>query len=440
MIALQIISYIIQSQDFSIVENNQLTDDFFVGYEEPIQFIREHYNKWGNVPDKATFLSNFSDENGNPTIDLVEVTESEDYLVNTIREEHLYYQSVPVVQQIGKLLKHDANEAVEYMLNAIKELQPNYGIGGTDIIQNGQKRLEAYRDRRDNQDNWFFTTGFEELDEIIHGIQRVEEFLVIVARVNQGKSWVLEKIMTHIWEIGFNVGYISPEMGELSIGFRFDTLFKNWSNKDLMWGNTDLDEEAYTKYIEDLKKHKNKFIVSTPEDFNRRITISKLRNYVNQYKLDALAIDGITYLSDERGKRGDTKTIALTNISEDLMGLSMELGIPILVVVQANRSGVTDRDNDDTPELESIRDSDGISHNASKVISIKQNNDSTLVMQVKKQRNGKVMSKVNYRWNPNIGEFIYINSDDGTGSEPREEEPKRERVKKKEVNTKEDVF
>jgi len=438
MIALQIISYVIQSQDFSIIENNQLTDDYFVGYEEPIQFIRDHYNKWGNVPDKATFLSNFSDENGNPTIELVEVTESEDYLVNTIREEHLYYQSVPVVQQIGKLLKRDANEAVEYMLNAIKELQPNYGIGGTDIIQNGQKRLEAYRDRRDNQDNWFFTTGFEELDEIIHGIQRVEEFLVIVARVNQGKSWVLEKIMTHIWEIGFNVGYISPEMGELSIGFRFDTLFKNWSNKDLMWGNKDLDEAEYEKYIEELKTHKNKFVVSTPEDFNRKITISKLRNYVNQYKLDALAIDGITYLSDERGKRGDTKTIALTNISEDLMGLSIELGIPILVVVQANRSGVTDRDNDDTPELESIRDSDGISHNASKVIAIKQNNDSTLVMQVKKQRNGKVMSKVNYRWSPNIGEFIFINSDDGTSK--KEEEPKKERTKKKEVNTKEDVF
>lgn len=431
MVALQILSRVLQTKDCSIIENNQLTKEYFVGYEDEYNFILNHYKEYGNVPDKATFLSNF------PEIDIVEVTESEEYLVNTIREEYLYYKSVPIIQQAAKLLKSDANMAAEYMLTAVKNLQPDYGIGGIDIIQNGDKRLEAYRDRRDNQNNWFFTTGFPELDDIIHGIQRTEEFFVIVARVNQGKSWVLEKIMTHIWELGFNVGYISPEMGQLSIGFRFDTLYKNFSNKDLMWGNKEFDEKTYSDYIAQLKTSKNKFVVSTPEDFQRRITISKLRNYVKQYKLDALAVDGITYLADERGKRGDTKTISLTNISEDLMGLSIELGIPILVVVQANRSGVTDRDNDDTPELESIRDSDGISHNASKVLAIKQNNDSTLVMQVKKQRNGKVMSKVNYRWSPNIGEFIYIN---GGEDEVKREDRRKEHKDKKEVTTKEDIF
>ena len=46
----------------------------------------------------------------------------------------------------------------------------------------------------------------------------------------------------------------------------------------------------------------------------------------------------------------------------------MDLQIPILDVVQANRSGVVDKDSDDTPELESIRDCDGISHIARKVL------------------------------------------------------------------------
>ena len=437
MVALQIISRIIQSQDISILDNNQITEDYFVGYEEYIRFIREHYNKWGNVPDKSTFLSNFTDDDGNPTIDLVDVTESEEYLVNTIREEYLYYKSVPIVQQIAKLLKTDANSAVEYMFNSIKELEPNYGLGGVDIIQEGLERLKAFKDRRDKQENWFFTTGFSELDDVIHGIQRIEEFFVIFARTNQGKSWVLEKIITHIWELGFNVGYISPEMGALSIGYRFDTLHKNFSNKDLMWGNKDFDDSAYTKYIEELKKHENKFVVSTPKDFDRRITVTKLRNYVKQYKLDALAIDGITYLTDERGKRGDNKTTSLTNISEDLMGLSVELGIPVLVVVQANRSGALDKESEDTPELESIRDSDGISHNASVVLSLKQNQDSTLIMQVKKQRNGRVGDKITYNWNPNIGEFLYIENI----SKPKaDEEEKPRQRKQKKVEQKEDVF
>lgn len=426
MVQLQIISRILQTQDYSIIEDNQLTVDFFNGYEEEYTFLKEHYEKYKQVPDKATFLSNFTD------FEIVEVNESEEYLLDTIREEHLYTQCVPMIQKSAELLKTDSNAAVEYMLKTIKELQPNYDLGGVDIIQKGIERLQAFKDRRDNQSNWFFTTGFEELDAIIHGLQRGEELAVILARVNQGKSWVLEKICTHIWEIGFNVGYISPEMSALSIGYRFDTLHKNYSNKDLMWGNKDFDEEEYEKYIENLKSHNNKFVVSTPKDFQNKITISKLRNYVNAYKLDLLAIDGITYLSDERGKRGDNKTTTLTNISEDLMSLSIELQTPIVVVVQANRNGVIDKDNEDTPELESIRDSDGISHNASKVISIKQNNDNVLIMQVKKQRNGRVGDKVSYNWNANVGEFIYV------GGEKKEYTTNKK--EKKKLEQKEDVF
>lgn len=403
MVALQIISQILQTQDLSIIENNNLTVEFFPEYQEEYNFIIEHYKEYKNVPDRATFLGNF------PDFEIVEVNESEKYLVDTIREENLYYKTVPVVQNIAKLMKTDSNEAVEYMIQAMKDLEPNYRSGGVDIIQQAMDRYDAFIDRRDNQENWFFTTGFEELDDVIHGINRTEELMVIFARLNQGKSWILEKICTHIWEIGFNVGYISPEMGELSIGYRFDTLHKNFSNNGLMWGKKDFDDKKYAEYIKELQQHKNKFIVATPLDFKNNITVTKLKHFIKQYNLDMLAIDGITYLSDERGKRNDNKTTSLTNISEDLKSLNMELKVPILVVVQANRSGVVDKDSDDLPELESIRDSDGIGHNATIVLALKQGPDGVITLQVKKQRNGRVGDKISYLWNPDIGEFINEN-------------------------------
>lgn len=421
MVALQILSQVLQTKDISIIENNQLTADFFPEYQEEYEFIMNHYREYGNVPDKASFLSNFQE------FEIVEVNESEQYLVDTIREENLYYKSVPVVQNIAKLMKTDSNEAIEYMIHAMKDLQPNYKMGGIDIIQQATERLNAFIDRRDNQDNWFFTTGFPELDDIIHGINRKEELVVFFARPNQGKSWIIEKVCTHIWEIGFNVGYISPEMGELSIGYRFDTLHKNFSNNGLMWGKKDFDERSYRAYIEELKTKQNKFIVATPLDFDNKITVTKLKNFIKQHKLDIIAIDGITYLSDERGKRNDNKTTSLTNISEDLKSLGMELEVPILVVVQANRSGVVDKESDDLPELESIRDSDGISHNATIVIAIKQGPDGFITLQVKKQRNGRVGDKISYQWKPDVGEFISENASI------------TDRPKKKAV-TKEDVF
>lgn len=431
MVSLQIISKILATKDISILEDNLLTEDYFVGYENEYSFLVNHTKEYGSVPDKATFLSKF------PETELVDVSESDRYLVDTIREEYLYYKSVPVVQKIAELLKTDANAAAEYMVQAMKDLEPNYRLSGTDIVADASERYQQFLDRKDHQKDWFFTSGFEELDDLIHGIQREEEYFVIFARTNQGKSWVLEKMCTHIWQIGFNVGYISPEMGASSVGYRFDTLYKNFSNKGLMWGKDTVEIEKYQEYIEELKQKQNKFIVATPNDFSRKITVSKLRNWIKQYKLDLIAIDGITYMTDERYQRGDNKTTQLTHISEDLMSLSMEMRVPILIVVQANRTAV-DKETEDAPDLETIRDSDGIAQNASKVISIRQTKDGILKLEVKKQRFGAVGGKLNYKWDIDTGDFRWIPAYDDA-VEPKKRDRELNKIKKSYVD-KADVF
>lgn len=432
MVQVQIISKILETHNLSILEENLLNSDYFTEMKSEIEFIQSHFEKYNQVPDKATFLSKF------PEFEFVEVTETDAYLVDTIREEYLYYKSVPVVQKIAELLKEDANAAAEYMMHAIKDLEPNYSVGGIDIIAQAQQRYNEYVDRKTHQDSWYLTTGFQELDEVIHGLQCGEEYVVIVARTNQGKSWILEKMCANIWQSGYNVGYISPEMGATSIGYRFDTLLNHFSNKDLMWGKPELDEVEYKKYIEELSKNENKFIVATPIDFQRSITVTKLRNWIKKYKLRMIAIDGITYLSDERFKRGDNKTTSLTNISEDLMSLSIELEIPIVVVAQANRGAVPVGEEDDgAPELETIRDSDGIAFNASKVIALRQLKNQTLRLEVKKQRFGAVGVKLDYTWDINTGEFTYLENGAYTSSNDEDTEEERPIRKRKRESTKE---
>lgn len=432
MVTLQIISKILQTSSNAIVEDNLLGVEYFIGYEKEFNFIQEHKEKYGNVPDKATFLATF------PEFDLVEVNESDRYLVDTVREENLYYRSIPIIQKAAELLKSDSNAAAEFMMQQAPTLQPNYQLGGVDIVSQAKVRFEEYKDRKANQDKWYFESGFQELDEVIHGLQRGEELFVLFARTNQGKSWILAKMCAHVWKTGFNVGYISPEMTASSVGYRFDTLTSRFSNRGLMWGKDDSADAEYEKYINELQSRTNRFMVATPADFGRRITVSKIRNWVKQYKLDMVAIDGITYVSDERGRNNDNKTTSLTNISEDLMSLSVELKIPILVVVQANRSGVSVGEDDGTPELESIRDSDGIAHNASKVISIRQKQNGVLEIGIKKQRNGAVGGKLNYTWDIDTGDFTFIPSFDD--AQPRERTEKQVKETRKKFADKADIF
>ena len=69
MVSLQIISKILATKDSSILEDNLLTRDYFVGYENEYDFLVQHEKDYGDVPDKATFLSKF------PDVELVEVTD-----------------------------------------------------------------------------------------------------------------------------------------------------------------------------------------------------------------------------------------------------------------------------------------------------------------------------------------------------------------------------
>ena len=432
MVQLQTISKILETGSNAIVEENFLTSEYFTGYEEQFEFIENHVQKYGNVPDKATFLNAF------PDTDLVEVAESDKYLVDTLREELLYQKSVPVLKQMAELLKTDSNAAAEYMANQMAVLQPNYDVGGTDIIAQARKRYEQFQERKKNPKAWRFESGFKELDDLIDGIERKEEFIVIVARTNQGKSWMLEKMSSHVWGLGFNVGYYSAEMSDTKIGFRFDTLTQHYSNRGLMSGNDDIDEEQYLKYVTELQSRPNQFIVATPKDFDGITTVSKLKKWVRKFKLDLIAIDGLTYLTDERGKKNDNKTTSLTNICEDLMSMSMELEIPVLAVVQANRTGVVGEENDGTPALESIRDSDGISHNASKVLSVQQKKNNIFEIDIPKNRNGMRGGKLKYTWDINTGEYTFIPSIDD--AEPQERTRKKVDSQGEQYKSKKDIF
>ena len=403
MVSLQILNRVISTKDISIITDNNLTIDYFLEYEDEYSFIKEHFDNYKNVPDTETFINKF------PDFELLEVNESDRYLVDAIREEYLYSKSVPVIKKAAELLKSDANEASRYLQSELFNLTPNYTTPYVDIIHSNS-RVEMFEDKSNNKDKWFIPTGFEELDDIIYGWQCGEEFVVIFARTGIGKSWVLVKTVQHAWEIGKNVGYVSPEMSADKIGYRFDTLNNHFSNMALVRGDkSKVSIDEYRQYNEKLAEHNNRILVSTPMDFNKQVTVGKLRTFVQANNLDMLAIDGITYMTDERYKRGDNKTTSLTNISEDLMELSCELKIPILVVVQSNRGGT----EKDTPDLEDIRDSDGIAHNATKVISLNQKEEA-LVMKIKKNRDGKIGDKLTYLWDIDLGEFTLLQSVDNS--------------------------
>ena len=413
MVELQILNKILQDKNTSILDLNSITADYFQQYREEYDYIIGHKQEYGNVPDMETFLAKFQE------FDVLKVSESTEYLVNTFREEYLYSQSVPVLTKMAELLQTDSYAAVDYLKEKLPDLKVDGAVKGVDIISQANERLEEWNITKQNKDQHFIGTGFEEIDEDLGGWHKGEELGVIFARTGQGKSWVLIKMLEHAWKVHHSrVGLIEPEMSANKTGYRFDTVHQHISSKALYRGD---DVHGYERYIKRLSENDIPFYVAHPKHFQKKITVSKLKSWCEVNKLDILAVDGISYLHDERGKRGDNKTTQLTNISEDLMQLSIDLKIPVLVVVQSNREGT----NYDDLHLENIRDSDGIAYNASVVLAIQQKEEGLQIKDVK-ARNAKVGIKWVYAWDTDRGVFDYIpQPEKGEEDEEKAEELRR---------------
>lgn len=219
-------------------------------------------------------------------------------------------------------------------------------------------------------------------------------------------TWIMTKILHNCWRQNLNVGLIEPEMSSIKIGYRFDTLNKHFSNKDLMFGRRpDSGPSDYDSYISELpNSNSTKFMVAHPKEFHGDITVSKIKQWCIAEEIKVLGIDGISYIKDERALPGDNTTTALTHISADLMEMSILLGIPVLIVVQSNREGTAQGGK---LALENIRDSDGIAYSASKVLGLYTKNDA-LHIQLLKNRDSESSGCLVYDWNINNGEFAFI--------------------------------
>lgn len=399
---LQIINKILQTGDYSIVSQNGLTPNYFIQFKEEFEFISNHYKDYGKVPDVLTFTYKFKDT---PVAEVV--NESDTYLVDKLFENYDFVKFSGVLQDIANELKVDSRAAYEKLMLKLPDIRPTMINQCVDITKEGaDARLAKYHERKTlPQESAVIKTGFKELDEIFYGWEYGEELVTIVARSNQGKSWLALKFLAEAWKQGKRVGLYSGEMSDMQQGYRFDALFGHFSNTALKRG---LEAKGYADYIEALKRAPNPFYIITPKDLKGRATVSKLRMFIEKNKLDILGVDQLSLTEDERASRGDQERIKLGHISADLYLLSCELGIPIIALVQANREAAKkgNASDDATPQLEDIRESDDISHNSSRVISMKQTK-AGLLINVIKNRGGRNGDRLLYHWDIDTGYFHY---------------------------------
>ena len=409
MIELQVINKILSTGNVDFLTNNKIDLSCFIKHRPEIDFIISHLEKYGTVPDKATFIQKFSN------FEFLEVKESDEYLRDTILEAATFNRVLPIWSKASSMIETDAFVGIKYLMTELEKLDTKKS-NSLDLVTEASKRFQTYQDKKKYKAKMVTYSGFKELDKVIEGFSQDGELAIFFARLNNGKSWAVTKIATSAWQQGRRVGFYSGEMTADKVGYRVDSILKGFSNRALLKG---YDVEGYEDYIEEMKNSNNPIQIVTPNELDGYLTISKLESFIKEYKIDFMVIDQLSLMEDEKSNSITQERIKYSHITKGLKRLSEKYHCPMIVAAQANRLGVKGNEEKGVPEMEHIAESDAVGQDATLAVSMRIK-DNQLEMQIKKYRDGIVGSKFVYALDLDHGKFTYL-PDDNSDQESREQ-------------------
>ncbi len=225
---------------------------------------------------------------------------------------------------------------------------------GHDYLENSDERFEFYHRKEER-----IPFDLDYFNKITKGGLPVKTLNIALAGTGVGKSLFMCHVAAGCMVQGKNVLYITMEMAEEKIAERIDANLLNVSVDDLV----NLPKEMYDKKIEKLRaKTVGKLIIK--EYPTASASVTHFRTLLNELNLkksfipDIIFVDYLNICCSSRIKAGANVNsyTYVKAIAEELRGLAVEFGVPIVSATQTTRSGYTSSD----PGLEDTSESFGL--------------------------------------------------------------------------------
>ena len=220
---------------------------------------------------------------------------------------------------------------------------------GHDYTEQSEDRFEFYHAKEDK-----IPFDLDFFNKITKGGLPNKTLNVALAGTGVGKSLFMVHVASNCLMQGKNVLYVSLEMAEERIAERIDANLMNVTMDDLR----DLPRHMYENKFERIqKKTQGKLIIK--EYPTASAHCGHFRSLLNElqlkksFKPDILFIDYINICASSRFRSGIVNSYTyIKAIAEEMRGLAVEFGIPIVSATQTTRQGFvsTDIGLEDTSE------------------------------------------------------------------------------------------
>lgn len=367
-----ILKNLIYNEEFTRKVLPFIRPDYFSDNTEQVLFkeIFDFVNKYKNLPSNEALIINLTESK---TLTEPQVRSTVQLLKDIEQSKHETVELKWLTEQTEKFCQDKAiYNAIMDSVSILDDKQGKRTKGeipkllsdalGVSFDQNiGHDYINDYDSRFDFYHKVESRIRFD-LDifnKITKGGLPIKTLNIALAGTGVGKSLFMCHVAASCLSQGHNVLYITLEMAEEKIAERVDA---NLLNIDLSELHT-ISKEDYARKFEALKnKTQGKFIIkeyptASASALHFRALLNELQLKKN-FRPDIIFIDYLNICSSARIKPGNgvNSYTFIKSIAEELRGLAVETGVPIVSATQTTRSGFTSSD----PGLEDTSESFGL--------------------------------------------------------------------------------
>jgi hypothetical protein len=195
-----------------------------------------------------------------------------------------------------------------------------------------------------------------------------DDYIVLYGRPKSFKSWVLSYIIAWTFNMGKRSIIYTKEMTPENIFRRVIACIAQLNYEGLRMGKLMPQEKralyAAREFMRALQATNNVYCLSGKDAPAGGDTVPWLRAKAEKFKPDYIFVDGMYLMSDVRKSRKENERVK--SISRDLSDLRLDLKIPIIVTIQANRDAAKNQD----ANLDEIAFSDALSQDATCIMRV----------------------------------------------------------------------
>lgn len=378
----EVLSAVARNKDIHLIVGED--KDLFGAYGDAVDFAREHYLRYKEVPSKSLIEAEF------PDIELPEATAPTPFYLDRLKSQFVNSNIEQIMLKASDAMEKGvpAKRVLDGLQTRLAKLG-KYTTGARDLdltdVESAEEYFKQVRQKAEENGGVVgISTGFKSIDAVYHTGIAPGQLIVPIGYTGRGKSMWTLLLAVNAWAQGKKVMIVSLEMSPEEVRDRAYAMMSSGLFKisDLSRGDIQIDN--FHAWGQKSLKDKAQFIVTSNEGVGM-VTPNWVQAKVDTHRPDLVICDYAQLMVD------NGKTTAMTprmlNVSSEMKRLAMANAVPVVLI-----SAVTDEDGDKRdgpPLLSQIAWSSGIEYDANLVVAVHRHDDTNTVEVVaRKSRHG----------------------------------------------------